>query len=265
MIDPSGILSDIVDTAGQAEQLRDDAHNAAAAAKKAKRVLEDVAAHLPNGSGKQFVEWVRSKPVRGRMYIARGFGEAASIIGAPVAMVVVDKGLHQPYEDLKSRVAERFVLPNLEKIDAALSNLKSIDPYYEREERHALPRQEQAKKLTDLLLDQYGVKVGGSLLGQWLSQDYFIRKFNAKVTGKQNLLAIGFDRSVQLGATVLLNTLGADQAVAAQKGLAKILRNVGMSDENAQEWAHYAVNFTAPNALAYACSAELLSHMAKRG
>lgn len=211
-----------------------------------------------------FAERVRSMPIRPRMLIARGFGEAASLAAAPIAMVVVDKALHQPYEDLKNRIAQKIILPNLDKWDATLAGLKSLDPPHEREERLALSKPEQARKIADLVVDQFGVKFGASVIGQLLTQDYFIHKFGAHVTSRQNAIAVFADRGVQIGSTVLLNTVAADQAVAVQRSLINVLQRAGMSEEKAEEWANFGVNFTLPNALAYLFSVELLTRMSKK-
>lgn len=211
-----------------------------------------------------FVDRVRGWPIRPRMYTARGFGELASIAAAPVAMVVVDKGFHQPYEDMKNRFAEKVILPNLAKWDANLGKLKSFDPPFEREERHALSEPEQARKIADLWVDQFGVKLGGSLLGQWAAQDYFINKFNAGVSKKHNAMSVFVDRGVQLGSAFALNTVFSDQAIAMQSGLIKVFEKAGMDEEKAEEWANYAVNFSVPNAVAYLVSAEMLTQLSKR-
>jgi len=213
---------------------------------------------------KTFVERVSKWPIRPRMYFARGLGEIASVAAAPVAMVVVDKGLHEPYEDLKWRIAQKWILPNLQGWDDTLAELKSFDPPHEREERHALPPEQQAKKIADLWIDQFGVKFGASLAGQWATQDYFIQKFNAGVPKKYNAMSVFVDRGVQLGSAVLLNTALSEQAVHIQEGLINVFKKAGMDEEKAEDWANFAVNFQLPNAIAYLVSAEMLTHVAKR-
>jgi hypothetical protein len=199
------------------------------------------------------------------MYTARGFGEAASIAAAPLGMAIADGPLKPSYDRFKDHIARSYIEPDLEKWDARLAKAKSLDPPHERKERHALPRDEQARKITDLLVDQFIVKFGSSLLAQFATQDYFINKFNAGVPRKYNVMSIAIDRGVQIGSVIMANTLASDQAIAAQNGLIKIFKNAGMDEEKAEEWANYGVNFAAPNIIAALASAEFLTLMAKRG
>lgn len=213
----------------------------------------------------RFVERVREWPMRPRMYTARGIGEIASMAAAPAAAVIVDQTLHTPYEDLKQRISRAFVEPNLASFDRYLAQAKSFEPPHERKERMQLSPPEQAKRITDLFVDQFGVKFGASLIAQFLTQDYFIHKFNAGVSPRLNMISVGVDRAVQLGSAVALNTVASDQAVGMQNALIKVFQRAGMEEEKAEEWANYAVNFSVPNALAYLVSAEMLTRMAARG
>jgi hypothetical protein len=235
--------------------------------------IEDAFDHATDGhdtsadgkSKKGFVERVSNWPMRPRMYFARGLGEAASIAAAPIADALVNEFAGEPYDRMKQRIFNKYVEPNLEKIDAWLENAKSLDPPHDREERHKLPRDEQAKRITDYLIDQFGLRMGASVIGQFATQDYFINKFNAAVPRKYNAVSVLLDRSVQLGSVVMLNTVASDQAIAAQNGIANVLKNAGIEKEKAEQWANFSVNFTLPNLAAYALSAEFLTQMAKRG
>ncbi len=237
-----------------------------------KDLLDEV---IPHGRGKGagsepeakkagFVERVSNWPIRPRMYFARGLGEAASIAAAPIADALVNEFAGEPYDKLKQKICDKYVEPNLEKIDTWLENAKSLDPPHDREERHQLPRNEQAKRITDYLIDQFGLRFGASIIGQFATQDYFINKFNAGVSRKHNGMSVAIDRGVQLGSVFLLNTVAADQAIAAQNGLIKTFKGLGMEEEKAEQWANFGVNFTLPNLAAYAVSAEFLTRMSKR-
>ena len=217
-----------------------------------------------NGKKKGFVERVSNWPIRPRMYFARGMGEAASIAAAPIADALVNEFAGEKYDRMKQRFCDKYVEPNLEWWDKKLESAKSLDPPHDREERHQLPRDQQARRITDYIIDQFGLRFGASIVGQFATQDYFINKFNAGVSRKHNGMSVAIDRGVQLGSVFLLNTVAADQAIAAQNGLIKTFKKMGMEEEKAEQWANFGVNFTLPNLAAYAVSAEFLTRMSKR-
>ena len=231
---------------------------------------EGMTANAASEAGKntwqRFVGMVRKQGIRPRMYTSRAFGEVASLSAAPlVVAVVVNTSLNNPYQDLKNRIRKAWIEPNYDKIDHFLKSAKSIDPPFEREEREGLPLEEKAKKVTDLLVDNYGLKMGASIAAQFATQDFFTRYFHAPVSPRHNAVSIAVDRGVQIGAVIAMNTLAADQAVAAQNGLVKLFKRMGMSEEKAEEWANFNVNVGVPNIIAAVASAELLTHFAKKG
>lgn len=216
-------------------------------------------------TARKFNDYVRSKPHFQRIVWSRMFSEVGSITAAPLAAIVVDKALHRPYENLKNHVAKTIIEPNFEHFDAALEKAKSIEVPKEREKRLQLPKDEQARLMTDLLLDTYLVKGGGSLIGQVATQNKFTKMYKVNLSESQNTIGAFFDRAVQLGALIALNTVAADQSIAMQEGLTKMLVKGGMQQKEAQSWANWAINVQGSNGVALAASVALLHFMSRGG
>lgn len=248
---------------GEAPEVNPEAGHARARARTGVDVLDAV----PSEAGKKFVERVRKLTDIQRITVARTLAEGASIIGAPlVATVVVDTSLNEPYQNLKDRIASKVVLPNFERFDTFLSHAQSFETPDKRAERKAKPIEEQARDITNLLVDQFGLKGIGGIGGQFFTQDYLNHKFNVPNLGKrETAISMVADKAVMLGGMVVLNTGLAKQSIAMQNGLEKMLRGFGMQEDKAQEWANYAININVPNLLGLATSVGVLLAYARGG
>jgi hypothetical protein len=211
-------------------------------------------------------EHVRAKPNINRIVWARVLAEVGAVVGASaVAGVVSGTMLHRPWDAIRKKLSKNVVEPNLDAIDGFLESAKSFDPPDERAERHQKPRDEQAKEITNFFADNYGLKAGAAIVGQYYAQDFLTRAFKVNgVTHKANMLSVAGDRAVGVGSVILLNTLLSDQSIQVQNTLENVLKKAGMSEQEAEGWASYAVNLQIPNLTGLAASVGILAAFARK-
>lgn len=210
---------------------------------------------------KSFTEFVRGKTKMSRVFWTRGLAEIGSILGATVgAAVVGDVVLKAPYSGLKARLSKAYVEPNLEEWDKYLGELKSIDPEEGRLKRQQLPREEQALKIVDLLMDTFVLKGAAGIVGQYYAQEALGKAFNIAgrngqaFTPKVNAMSIAADKVTVGAAMFVMNRVTPEQSIQAQNTLEKVFRGVGMEEERAESLANYVINLQVPNLLGMAAS-----------
>jgi len=208
---------------------------------------------------------VRGKPNLQRIVWSRALAEIGSVGAAVLAGVAGTTILSPIWSPIKQKVSKSYVEPNLEKIDGWLDGAESIDPPEERADRHTLPEPEQAQKITDYFADNFVLKVAGGVAGQYAAQDFTTKAFKVKgISPKVNAVSVFTDRAVGIGTMIYLNGKGSDHAIEAQQKLESVFMKCGMSEEQAEGWASYAVNIQIPNAVGLLTSIGILTLNAKK-
>ena len=217
-------------------------------------------------AGEGFISRLRGVSNTKKLFAVRGAAEVVSIAAASVGSIVVsDVLLREPYKNLKTSLAEKFVLPNLEKYEKYLGEMPSIDPPEEREERMHKSDHERACEITDKLVDVFGLKMLMGIAGQFIAQEVGLRALKVQdISRTENAISVAGDKFVNLLGIIYLNRGIPETAVKWQEATTKVLMNVGLNEEQAREQASYAVNWQIPNAAGFLASVGLLGHFTRK-
>lgn len=195
--------------------------------------------------------------------VAKAGGEAASIVSGGMSSVIVHHTLlRKPWGTVETHLIDHVVLPNLEGMDKFLEGFPSIDPPKDRVKRHAMPPREQARLITEKLVDIFGLPVVFGIAGQLIGNQIMFKALKMEatrgrpmgITPRENLLIVGADQAAMFGGIYLLNKTLPNTALSMQQGLESLLEKLGMDPENAETKASWAVNKQVPNALAFLLS-----------
>lgn len=154
-----------------------------------------------------------------------------------------------PLKGVKHFVAQNIcspAMPVLQKADWMLSNLWA-EGYKKREH---LSKQERAAVYADSFVNFSGA-FGIGVLTKLLFRNQLNKHFNAEMSPAHSAKVFAVDESAHLAATVAVATVLSKPAGTVTSAISKTLRNVGFSQDQADEAAVYFTTMVVPNAVGF--------------
>lgn len=194
-----------------------------------------------------------------RIGFARLGAEGVSIGCAMGGMILSKSLLQGPVEPVKSFVARYLVHPYIGAYDAVLDRLPSIQTPDDKAQLVGKSSMERAQVYANGIVD-FSVGLSSGFAGQIGGQILFDRITHVPEMNRAGHIRIAaIDRSAQLGAVLMLNTLLSRPSIALQEKLTNILqKQTGADRDTADYQSSFLVNWQLPNLAGMA--AAILSH-----
>ena len=167
---------------------------------------------------------------------------------------------HVPSDKLSQVLATHVVEPRLEQCEQLLDQfLPGVETAEDRKERAGMSREERVNRIAREISRQ-GVEAAGNFVIQLFGQQAFDWVAGVPELGtKGQFKVVVADRAAQIGSVVLLNSVGTQANVAAQKMVSKLLMNhFGTPEDKAGDVAVRLLNDSIPSTLGMMAS--VLAH-----
>jgi hypothetical protein len=193
-----------------------------------------------------------NNPALTPMVGARLGAEVAATIGSNVVTRGFEHLLRMPHDAAVNFVRDKVVLPELTRIEALMDNhLPGLVTQKDKRERHQLPSDVRAQALATNIL-HLGIDFLSGLVTQVYGQKFFDQMLRVPgITDAQQFKVAFIDRTCQLGAFGLLNTLGSQANLGLQVRLKtmymKLFAPWGLDEDRAESMARRTVNMHLPN------------------
>jgi hypothetical protein len=183
---------------------------------------------------------------------ARLGAEVVSSIGSGIAANGFKHLLSLPHDTVLHFIRNQIVLPRLDAIEAAMDGyLPGLVTHEDKRDRLTVTPFTRADNLATAILSQGADFIGG-LVGQVYGQKFFDQMLKVPaISDAQQFKVAGIDRTCQLGAFILLNTIGTKVNLASQERLknmyVKLLSPWGVTEDKAESMAKQTLNSRIPN------------------